>query len=471
MNPNYEELKSLLATTLSELVKTQAELVKTQAKFKKALERIDELEKQINKNSKNSSKPPSTDQKKNTEDKLRKKRGYRAGKARELYPEERVDNKVICCSEACPHCNSADLLERDEAPHVLQQAELPQTSAIITQYERLKYQCKACQKRFIAALPNGIANSSFGPSVLALLATLTGRFHLAKREALQLIESLYKLKISEGSVINVEEVVSQALKDPYERIHRFVMQKVLPKHFDETVWRNNGKRQYAWIATTKSAAFYRIDPRRSRAAFERLIGKARSFPYVTDRYSAYKALDGPHQYCLAHLARNFLHFVDDKDRDATIATGIATIFKCICKTYSHYKKLEMSKHAYGQRIRRMKSKLEDLLLDGCANGKKKFSTLCETLCDEFEHLFVFQKIEEVEPTNNLAERDLRKLVIWRKKSYGTRSDKGKSFVAVITSISETLKKSKRNILEFLTKAISAFFAGTPAPFIEESLGF
>ena len=42
----------------------------------------------------------------------------------------------------------------------------------------------------------------------------------------------------------------------------------------------------------------------------------------------------------------------------------------------------------------------------------------------------------VEPTNNMAERDLRRLVLWRKKSYGTRSDRGRRFVERITTISE-----------------------------------
>jgi hypothetical protein len=38
---------------------------------------------------------------------------------------------------------------------------------------------------------------------------------------------------------------------------------------------------------------------------------------------------------------------------------------------------------------------------------------------------MFSKFTDVDPTNNLAERDLRRLVLWRKKSYGTRSDRGK----------------------------------------------
>lgn len=76
----------------------------------------------------------------------------------------------------------------------------------------------------------------------------------------------------------------------------------------------------------------------------------------------------------------------------------------------------------------------------------------------------------MDPTNNLAERDLRKLVIWRKKSFGTRSDRGQRFVERITSVAETVKRQGQNALEFIQDAVAIFFAGKPAPYICKDLG-
>ncbi len=104
---------------------------------------------------------------------------------------------------------------------------------------------------------------------------------------MQLIKDLYGIDLSEGSVINIEENVAEALNDVYERIHHFVVKGALPRHFDETSWRDNGKRHYVWIATTTLAACYRIDPSRSQEALKRLIGNHTTGPAVTDRYSAY----------------------------------------------------------------------------------------------------------------------------------------------------------------------------------------
>jgi len=67
----------------------------------------------------------------------------------------------------------------------------------------------------------------------------------------------------------------------------------------------------------------------------------------------------------------------------------------------------------------------------------------------------------VEPTNNLAERDLRSLVIWRKISFGTKSDRGCCFVETMTSLVTTLRKQNRPVFEFLVEALTAYRAGQP----------
>ena len=54
-------------------------------------------------------------------------------------------------------------------------------------------------------------------------------------------------------------------------IHDFIINSNFTKHFDETGWRNNGKRHYAWIATCKQAAIYKVDRRRNKLAFQKLL--------------------------------------------------------------------------------------------------------------------------------------------------------------------------------------------------------
>ena len=110
------------------------------------------------------------------------------------------------------------------------------------------------------------------------------------------------------------------------------------------------------------------------------------------------------------------------------------------------------KSHYNRSLRYSRYRLNEYLLDGLALGSDALSGLCECLSDDFERLWTFQSIEGMDPTNNMAERDLRKLVLWRKKSYGTRSKRGQKFVERITSVVETLKKNHKSPLKFLENA-------------------
>jgi len=478
MKLTYEELEAKLGATEAKLGATEERLSATEEKLasvsallKQALERIAELEEKLNLNSKNSSKPPSSDQKGDTPQKDKQKRKSREGKHRPLFPAERIDHQVECTRDHCPHCGSSliDLL----TPELLQQVELPEIRAIVTEYLLNRYECQCCGQHSTADLPPGIPPSAFGPKLMGLFATLTGVFHLAKREAIQLIKDLYDVDIGLGSSSNIEERVANALDPVCQRIHNVVMNGKFCKHFDETGWRTSGKRRFVWVASCEAGACYRIDPSRSRAAFEELAGKSCEdiTGAVTDRYSAYITIGKLHQYCLAHLIRDFRRFVDKEGPDNPIGDALAKEFAKACQFHGEYREGTISKAQRNMRLGHLKNRVEYWLDDGLANGSDKLSGLCQTLLDNFEKLWTFMKVDGMEPTNNLAERDLRKLVIWRKKSFGTKSDRGERFVERITSVAETLKRHGQNVLAFIQQAVISYYRKELPPQICAGLGF
>lgn len=463
MKPTYEELEAKLAAT-------EAKLSETVRLLKLAIDRIAVLEERLNKNSKNSSKPPSGDRKGNSPDKEKQPKKPRTGISRALLSPDQIDHFRICTLENCPHCGSTQLVDQAQ-PLVLQQVELPEIKAVATQFDCTKYACASCGGESIADLPLGVPNSAFGPRLMALVATLTGVFHLAKRDAMQLVRDLYGVAISEGSIINVEERVAIALDKPYERIHQHVMSSVIPKHFDESSWRDRGKTHWAWVASTSNATCFRIDPNRSKEAFQRFAGSLGQAPVVTDRYSAYNDLKQPHQYCLAHLIRDFRKYAERDGPDGKIGRALEKELQQICKTQREFRQGEISERSRDARFRHQKKRLGEHLIDGLANGTDALSALCDRLYDEMHKIWMFSKFTNVDPTNNLAERDLRRLVLWRKKSYGTRSTRGQFFVERISTVAETVRKARDNILAFITKAVSAFYNGESAPLVVPSSGF
>jgi transposase len=59
-------------------------------------------------------------------------------------------------------------------------------------------------------------------------------------------------------------------------------------------------------------------------------------------------------------------------------------------------------------------------------------------------------LQGIEPTNNNAERPLRRAVLWLRTSFGTQSESGSRFVERILTVVITLRQQGRDVLDYLT---------------------
>ena len=78
-------------------------------------------------------------------------------------------------------------------------------------------------------------------------------------------------------------------------------------------------------------------------------------------------------------------------------------------------------------------------------------------------MWTFSNTKGVDPTNNHAERELRQLVLWRKKCFGSQSERGERFVERMMTVTHTLRKQGRRVLSFLHSCFQATLKKTPAP--------
>src|SRR6185437_8079075 len=69
----------------------------------------------------------------------------------------------------------------------------------------------------------------------------------------------------------------------------------------------------------------------------------------------------------------------------------------------------------------------------------------------------------VEPTNNLAEQAIRFVVIDRRITQGTRSDRGDRWCERIWTVMATCSQQGRSVFAYLEAAVTAWFAGEEAP--------
>src|ERR671933_2146085 len=83
--------------------------------------------------------------------------------------------------------------------------------------------CPACGKRTRADLPAGVPQRSFGPRLTAVVALLTGRYRLSRREVRQLLQDLWAVRMSLGAVVRQERAQSAALAPIVEEARAAVL--------------------------------------------------------------------------------------------------------------------------------------------------------------------------------------------------------------------------------------------------------
>ena len=69
----------------------------------------------------------------------------------------------------------------------------------------------------------------------------------------------------------------------------------------------------------------------------------------------------------------------------------------------------------------------------------------------------------LQASHNHAERELRAFVLWRRRSFGTQSDRGNVFAARVMTVAHTARKQDKNTFAFLIACVRAHVDQTRAP--------
>jgi transposase len=100
----------------------------------------------------------------------------------------------------------------------------------------------------------------------------------------------------------------------------------------------------------------------------------------------------------------------------------------------------------------VQQRISELPAAGSECGSSKTRGTCRQIRAVEEALWAFVRVKGVEPTNNAAERALRRAVLWRRKSFGRQSVAGSRFVERILTVVTTLRRQGGDVLEYLTAA-------------------
>jgi transposase len=212
--PDPTPLLEELATLRLENATLRAENVALQA-------RVRELEARLVQNSSNSSRPPSSDPpqapaRPKAPPSGRKRGGQpgHQGTFRALLPVEQVDEVVEVVPKVCRHCGKPfpePAGRRRARVWRHQVVELLPLAVRVTEYQMAVRRCSRCEKRTRAELPVGVPRRPFGTRLTAIVARLSGRYRLSRREVRQLLQDLWAVRVSLGAVVCQEQAQSAAL--------------------------------------------------------------------------------------------------------------------------------------------------------------------------------------------------------------------------------------------------------------------
>ena len=377
-------------------------------------------------------------------------KGHR-GIGRKLLPEVEVHNIVSCYPDnSCPNCE-----DNIKVKHICQRKQvfdLTLKGLEVTEYRVYDGRCTGCKKRVKGKLPNGLPKGILTAEALSKITVLVAQYRLSRREVKQLLADFFNLHICIGTISNAEQFISQALASFVEDIEKQL--KVSDHaHLDETSHRRSGKTEWLWVACNDKVSLFKTFDNRAQSSAKALIGENYQGMAITDRYGAYSFLSSlQRQYCWAHLKRDFIRLSEKLNpQEAFIGQCLLSTMRRIFYRY-HQLQLKKISAANLFLIRQIK-RFYGYLKKGTQLTDTATTRFCTKLLRERKSLWHFLKKPTINPTNNLAERNLRHAVLWRKKTFGTRSQRGNRFVERMLKVMMTSKQVGENIIHTISNQL------------------
>lgn len=397
-------------------------------------------------------KPPPSFVKPNVKKKKKAKRKQRAhGFSRKLeIPTETIFHSL----DSCPDCGE-EHLGKPSVSYTRQIIDIPKVAYDVIEHVIFKRYCFNCEKRVSPKVDLSsfvIGKGRIGINLMAAIFTMKEEADMTINKIQKQLHTFYGLEISIGEIIEILHQQAGLGKSNYEEIKKGLLaSKVI--YADETGGREDGRNGYHWSFSNER--FHMLLYRKSRAAtvVKEMFGEnGEHFQGVlsTDFYGSYNAYLGPHQRCWVHYLRDMKKLKEDNPKDRKLKAWI----KAVHRVYEEAK----SYTGPPETLIRLK---EQARIDKEVYFKHKLKKLCEPYVKTqalqaklasrgirfLSEMFTFIRYEGVNPDNNMAERAVRKTVIKRKISFGTRSPKGSETRSILGSLFGTWRLQNLNPFE------------------------
>jgi transposase len=353
--------------------------------------------------------------------------------------------ETIPAPTVCPDCGHTHLtgLETVDERYI---EDIPPVLRVVTHRQYRQAFCPHCQS--VVQHPDALHGPPVqtGPRLAAHLAQLRTRLGVTYRKLAVYSTELLGIPLTASGALGILNRMADRMEPIYDGVaHALTVQRTL--HGDETGWKMDGQRWQMWCFCNASLAFFHADKSRGSQVPIGLLGKDFAGLLHCDFYAAYNAFPNL-QRCLIHFARD-VHderlitpedsFLDVLHDNTQLIMNSANALRADALPAATVKKLQRGMH----------HALDAMM--ALEPPESRALTLVKRLRNHRDSLLAFLKVPGAEFHNNRAERQLRPVVIFRKLSFGNRTEAGAHRFAAMASVIETARLQRHNIQEVLLR--------------------
>lgn len=312
---------------------------------------------------------------------------------------------------------------------------------LVTRYTVERGVCGSCGKS-TSGRDLGGHPVTLGPNVRLLVCHLVSVTGMSYGQVADLLRSLYGLTVTDGEIARIIDTQHRDWMPAYQQLKADI-RATGRVHADETPWaiRDNDGLGHAWVLSDSHSprVCYALESGRGVQHARDLLGEGFDGIRVSDDYGAYRNLPGEQQLCWSHLYRVI--------RDLRYNTNLPEQqLPYVCTWYEQFAAIYQDLRVYLDEpydavVR--ETQADELwqrlqtLLSPSRDEPGKLTRLKTQLSRAGPDKLFACLIHDTPCDNNRAERDLRPLVLKRKRSLGSQTRKGAAALSTVLSICTT----------------------------------
>ena len=400
-----------------------------------------------------------------------KRPGRKAGQGkfahRELPRIQKIKETKVAKLQGCPECGGR-LCEIHK--HEQYVTDIPVVEVKTTRFVTYSGYCRACRKRVRSHHPEqtsqatGAAGVMVGPRAKALAADLKHRLGVSYGKVSEVLNDSFGLQVSRSGWCQADQKLAHTAEPVYEELVEVIRQCSVV-HADETGWRIGTLAAWLWVFTNCEATVYAIRDNRSSDVVVDVLGREFQGILASDCYLAYdekRFTTWLKQKCVAHLLRELKEMKESKSgRALHFARQLTSLLQEALALKAEKAKLDP--FTFFQRAQALESRLDVLIAPKRRLSDRDNARFAKRLRKHRPHLLRFLYVEDLDATNNLAERMLRPAVITRKTNGCNRTRGGAATHAILSSVLVTCRQHAIPILDYLVQLQQ--YGAAPSPLV------